>query len=66
MFQSKQAMNKQHHLSLNRQIIVVLEGIICFSVQFWDNSLIVLKYVSGLFFHKEKGIYKGFPVTEIY
>ena len=33
----------QHHISLNSQFIVVLDGIICFSVQFCDNSLSVLK-----------------------
>ena len=30
-------------MSLNSQFIVVLDGIICFSVQFCDNSLLVLK-----------------------
>ena len=34
-------MNKQR-LSLNNEF-TVLEGIICFSVRFWDNSVSVLK-----------------------
>ena len=38
--QSKRAMNKQQHTSLNSQVIVVLDGIICFSVQFCDNLLL--------------------------
>ena len=32
-----------HHISLNSQLNVVLNGIICFSVQFCDNSLLMLK-----------------------
>ena len=35
-------MNKQH-ISLSSQFIVVLDGIICFSVRFCDNSLFLLK-----------------------
>ena len=35
-------MNKLH-ISLNSQFIVVLDGVICFSVRFCDNSLLVLK-----------------------
>ena len=31
------------NVNLNKQFIVVLDGIICFSVRFWDNSLLVLK-----------------------
>ena len=42
-FQSKQPMTKWHHISLNSQFTVVLNGIICFSVWFCDNSLLVLK-----------------------
>ena len=38
--QSKRAMNKQQHTSLNSQVIVVLDGITCFSVQFCDNLLL--------------------------
>ena len=41
--QSKRAMNKQQHTSLNSQVIVVLDGIICFSVQFCDNLILALK-----------------------
>ena len=36
-------MNKQHRILLNSQFIVVLDGIICFSVRFCDNLLLVLK-----------------------
>ena len=43
IFQSKQAMNKQHHISLNSQFIVVLNSTICFSIRFCNNSLLVLK-----------------------
>ena len=36
-------MNKYHHISLNVQFLVVLDGIICYSVRFCDNSLLMLK-----------------------
>ena len=36
-------MKKEYHISLNSQFIVVLDGIIYFSLQFCDNSLLVLK-----------------------
>ena len=42
-------MNKQHHTSLNIQVIVALDGMICFSVRFCDNSLLVLKIRSQVF-----------------
>ena len=48
-FQSKQAMNKYHHISLNSQFIVVLDSLICFSVRFCDNSLLVLKMPPQVF-----------------
>ena len=35
--------NQWHHISLNNQFTVVLNGIICFSVRFKDSSLLVLK-----------------------
>ena len=35
--------NQWHHISLNSQFTVVLNGIICFSVRFKDSSLLVLK-----------------------
>ena len=38
IFQSKQAVNKKHHISLNSQFIDVLDGIICFTVRFCNNS----------------------------
>ena len=31
------------NVNLNKQFIVVLDGIICFSVRFWDNSVLVLE-----------------------
>ena len=34
--------NQRHHISLNSQFTVVLNGIICFSVRFCNNSLLVL------------------------
>ena len=36
-------MNKEHHMSLDSQFTVVLDGIIYFSVRFCNNSLVVLK-----------------------
>ena len=36
---------------MNSQVTVVLNSIICFSVRFCDNSLLLL----GLFFRKRKG-----------
>ena len=36
-------MNKLHHISLNSQFIVVLDGITCFSLRFCDSSLLVFK-----------------------
>ena len=47
---------------LNSQFIVVLNGIICYCVQFWNNSLLVLKWVFRTYFSQVKK-YKGFPVT---
>ena len=43
IFQSKQPMTKYHHISVNSQFTVALNGIIYFSVRFCDNSLLVLK-----------------------
>ena len=51
-------MNIQHHLSLNSQFIV-LEGMICFSVQFCDNSLLVLKMRFQVFSFARKKV-QGF------
>ena len=46
---SIQTSNEQkHHISLNSQFIV-LDGIICFSVRFCDNSLLVLKMCFQVF-----------------
>ena len=50
----------------NGQFIIVLDGIICFSVRVCDNSLLVLKIsFSGLFFLKQKR-YKSLPMTGRY
>ena len=43
IFQSKQPMTKYYHISLNKQLTVVVNSIICFSVRLCDNSLLVLK-----------------------
>ena len=45
VFEPKQAMNKEHHISLYSQFVVVLYAIILFFflVPFCDNSLLVLK-----------------------
>ena len=43
ILQSKLPITKQHHVSLNSQFNVVFNDIICFSVRFCDNSLIILK-----------------------
>ena len=44
------------------QFTVVLNGIICFSVRFCDNSLLVLKmHFQDFSFASKK--YKAFPVT---
>ena len=53
IFQSKQPMTKEHHISLNSQCTAVLNGIICFSARFCDKYLLVLKM--RLFFRKQKG-----------
>ena len=43
-FQPKQAMNKYHHISLNTQFIADLDvDLICFSVCFYSNLILVLK-----------------------
>ena len=52
--QNNQWLNNITHISLNSKFIVVLDGIICFSEQSCDNSLLVLNGFSGLFFHKQK------------
>ena len=52
-------MNKQHRILLNSQFIVVLEGIICFSVRFCDNLLLVLKMHFQVFSFASKKV-QGF------
>ena len=48
-----------NNISLNRQLIVLLNSIICFSERFCDISLLVLKMRFQVFFRKQKD--KGFP-----
>ena len=42
--------NNQHHISLNSQFDVALNDMICFSVQFSDKSLLVVKILFQFFF----------------
>ena len=49
-------MNKQHHISLNSQFIVVSDGTICFFEQFCDNSLLVLKMRFQVFSFASKNV----------
>ena len=58
--QSKQAMNKLHHISLNSQFIVVLNDLICFSVRFCGNSLLVLKMRFQAFSFASKKVQRFF------
>ena len=46
-------------MSLNSQFVFVLDGILCFSVQFCDNALLVLKIRFELFFFTNKKV-QGF------
>ena len=46
-------------MSLNSQFIVVLDGTICFSVRFCDNSLLVLKMRFQVFSFASKKV-QGF------
>ena len=55
---SIKTMNK-YHISLNSQFIVVLVGIICFSVRFYGNSLLVLKMHIQVFSFASKKV-QGF------
>ena len=58
-------MTKQHHISLNSQFTVALNGIIRFSVQFWDNSLLVLKMRVQVFFFASKKLQGFFSDREM-
>ena len=58
IFQSKLLINKKH-ISLNSQFNVVLSGIICFSVRFCNNSLLVLKMRFQVFSFASKKV-QGF------
>ena len=58
IFQSKQAMNKEHRI-LNSQFIVVLDDIICISTRICDNSLLVLKMRFQVFTFASKKV-QGF------
>ena len=46
-------------MSLNSQFIFVLDSVICFSVQFRDNSLLVLKMCFQVFLFASKKV-QGF------
>ena len=58
-FQSKEPMTKWYYISLNREFTVILNSIICFSVQFCDNSLLVLKMHLQVFSFASKKV-QGF------
>ena len=58
-FSIKKAMTEQHHISLNSQFTVVLNGMICFSVRFCDNSLLMLKVRFQVFSFASKKV-EGF------
>ena len=55
-------MTKQHHILLNSQFAVILNGIIFFIVRFCDSSLLGLKFFFRFFLSQARR-YKGFPVT---
>ena len=59
IFQSKLPITKEYHISLNSQFNVVLNDIICFSVRFCDNSLLVLKMRFQVFSFASKKV-QGF------
>ena len=52
--EKRQFFDQNKQISPNRQF-VALDGIICFSVRFYNNSLLKLEMFSGLFFRKQKG-----------
>ena len=63
IFHSKKSMTKWHHISLNSQFTVAFNGIICFSLRFCDNSLLMLKVRFQAFSFASKkvqGFSKGF------
>ena len=51
--------NKYYDISLISQLTVVLNGIICFSVRFSDNSLLMLKVRFQIFSFASKKV-QGF------
>ena len=53
------------HLSLTSQFTVVLNGIICFSVRFCNNSLLVLKMLFQFFSFASKKIQEDVNVVVI-
>ena len=53
-------MNKPRHIALNIRCTFVLDGIICFSVRFCDNLLLVLKMRFQVFSLASKKV-EGFP-----
>ena len=56
IFQSKEAMNKKHNISLNSEFTVVLNGVICFSVRFCNNLLLMLKVCFQVFSFASKKV----------
>ena len=59
IFQSKLPITKYRHISLNSQFNVVLNSIICFSVRFCNNSLLMLKMRFQVFSFASKKV-QGF------
>ena len=66
IFQSKQPMTKQNHILLSSQFTVALNDIICFSAQFCDNWLLMLKMRFLVFILSQAKRYKDFSVTGKY
>ena len=56
-------MTRYYHISLNSQFKVVLNGIICFTARFCDNSLLLLKMRFQVFRFASKSI-QGFSSDE--
>ena len=58
VFEPKQAMTKEHYISLNSQFTVAWDGIICFTLRFCDTSLFVLKMNFQVFYEKRYRVFK--------
>ena len=61
IFQSKQPMTKKNYISLNSQFTIVLNIIVCFSVRFCNNSLLLLKMRFQVFSFARKKV-QGFSI----